>query len=167
MLGNHDACQIVGCQPRDFWDSLNSKQKEYYAKELAKLPLAASIGNVIALHGALPNVKSLGEIDKIVDADDNWMRIMWGDFAELEGGEFGEDRHGRPRFGRAYFNDIMKNLGMNMLIRSHQSRSQMEIYDKKCLTIFTSSAYPVRRRVAIADFKKNIKSVDDLIIEEI
>ncbi len=25
LLGNHDACQILGCRPRDFWDSLSKK----------------------------------------------------------------------------------------------------------------------------------------------
>lgn len=167
LLGNHDACQIVGCRPRDFWSSLNSKQIEYYAKEFANLPLATSIGKVIALHGALPNVKTLDEMNRINDGDDNWMRIMWGDFEEAGGGEFGKDLHGRPQFGRDYFNEIMKNLGMNILIRSHQPHAPMVMHDRRCLTIFTSSAYSVRRIVAIADFKKDIKSIDDLIIEDI
>ncbi len=100
------------------------------------------------------------------------MAILWGDFNEIrlgEGDESYDNRSGRPIYGKEYFNKIMKNLNKNVLIRSHQSDANQVMFNNKCLTIFTSSAYWVKRTIAIADFnkKKRIMGVDDLVIEKI
>ncbi len=169
LLGNHDACQILGCRPRDFWDSLSKKEVDYYAEKFSDFPLAVSVGNIIALHGGLPDIDSIKEINPIPQKSDNWVRIIWGDFKEVKGDYIGEDyRTGRPKFGEGYFNRIMDKLGKDLLIRSHQSRAQLRMYGNRCLTIFTSSAYfSLERTIAIADLEKRIKTTDDLIINEI
>lgn len=167
LLGNHEAFPIVGCKPCDFWDSLKSDERAYYAKEFSALPLAVSVGSIIALHGALPYVDSLDEINKIEDADTDWMAAIWGDFQEIDGGYAGTNSQGRPQFGRNHFEDIMSKLNKGILIRSHQSNAQRMMYNDRCLTIFTSSAYKRKREIAIADSKKDIKSIDDIIIKEI
>ena len=64
----------------------------------------------------------------------------------------------------------MNRLGKNVLIRSHQPNIRPVIYDGRCLTIFTSNAYrsvASGRTVAIADLDREVKTVDDLIIETI
>jgi len=74
---------------------------------------------------------------------------------------------GRPQFGKDYFEDKMKKFGKNVLIRSHDPKARTIMYNKRCLTIFTSEAYHRERTVAIADLDKEIKTTDDLRIEEI
>ena len=63
----------------------------------------------------------------------------------------------------------MKRLGKNVLIRGHQPNANERMFDNKCLTIFTSSAYSRKRTIAIVDFDKTkkVKSIDDLIITSI
>ncbi len=168
LLGNHDGCNIIGCYPRDFWNSLAKGQVEYYANQFSKLPLAVSVGDIIALHGGLPSINSLDEIDNIKDGDENWEKIVWGDFQEIKGRYLGRDaRTGRPQFGTDYFNELMERYNKKVLIRAHQSGAPELMYDKRCLTIFTSSAYSRKRIAAIADLEKDIENAKDLTIEEI
>ena len=118
----------------------------------------------------MPDVEKIENINKISDGDEHWMQILWGDFQDRKGKYLGEDyQTGRPQFGKGYFDEIMKRFGKNILIRSHQPNAPEKMFDKRCLTIFTSSAYGRKRTVAIADFskRKEIKTVDDLVIEEI
>ena len=62
----------------------------------------------------------------------------------------------------------MSHLGKNVLIRSHQPDAPPTMYGRRCLTLFTSSAYGhyvSERTVAVVDLKKPVKSVDDIEIE--
>ena len=62
----------------------------------------------------------------------------------------------------------MSRLGKNVLIRSHQPDAPPAMYGKRCLTIFTSSAYGhyvSERTIALVDLKKVVRSVDDIEIE--
>jgi len=54
------------------------------------------------------------------------------------------------------------------LIRSHQPDAPPTMYGRRCLTIFTSSAYRhyvSERTIALVDLRKVVKSVDDIEIE--
>jgi hypothetical protein len=166
LLGNHDAFEAVSCYPRDFWEGLDKNDFRRYSDALLNLPLAVSAGPIIALHGALPDIRELKEMNEPMEKI-NWMQIIWGDFLERKGRDFGENYKGRPEFGEDYFNDLMKRFNKNVLIRGHQSNAPERMFDNRCLTIFTSSAYKRRRVVGIADFSKAIKTIDDLIIREI
>ncbi len=174
LQGNHETYCTLELSPADFWKNLKSNEKEKYHNIFKKFPLAVSVGDIVALHGALPNIKKIEDINKIGEGelDKNWMAMLWGDFNEIrlgEGDESYDNRSGRPIYGKEYFNKIMKNLNKNVLIRSHQSDANQVMFNNKCLTIFTSSAYWVKRTIAIADFnkKKRIMGVDDLVIEKI
>jgi predicted MPP superfamily phosphohydrolase len=168
LLGNHEGWGAVQCYPCNFWESANEKEKAYYKKRFADLPLAVSIGNIIALHGALPCVKELKEINDIMDGDNNWMSIVWGKFYDVKGGLIGGDyRNEAPQFGRDYFNEAMRKLGKKVLIRAHQHNSFPAMYNDRCLTLYTSSCYPRERLIAVADLEKEINSAEDLIIESI
>jgi len=62
----------------------------------------------------------------------------------------------------------MARLGKNVLIRSHQPDAPPTMYGKRCLTIFTSSAYGYHvseRTIALTDLRKPVKTVDDIEIE--
>jgi len=170
LMGNHEGHAVVSFYPADFWEGLDAELRQRYSEVLSKLPLAASTPNgIIALHGALPNVSGLEDISRIKLGSAEWHQITWGDWRESEGEFLGIDPYsGRPQFGRGWFEEIMARLGKNVLIRSHQPDASPTMYDGKCLTIFTSSAYRhyiSERTIALADLRKVVKSVDDIEIE--
>ncbi len=172
LMGNHEGRSILRFHPADFWDSLDPELYERYASVLSSLPLAVSTSNgIIALHGALPKVETLEDINLIVPGDEQWEQITWGDWQDEKGFCLNSGfTTSRPQFGRDWFETIMSRLEKNVLIRSHQPGASPVMFDGRCLTIFTSSAYSAvvsERTVAIADLSKEIKTVDDLVIETV
>jgi predicted MPP superfamily phosphohydrolase len=170
LMGNHEGYAVGSFHPADFWEELNAELRQRYSEVLANLPLAVSTPNgIIALHGALPDVTSLEDINRIKPGSTEWHQITWGDWQERAGKFLGIDPStGRPQFGRGWFQEIMSRLGKNVLIRSHQPDAQPTMYDRRCLTIFTSSAYRhyiSERTIALVDLRKVIRSVDDLEID--
>jgi len=171
LQGNHECYHIKRFYPCDFWANLEPQNKKRCEKIFNQLPLAFSVGKIIALHGALPNVKELKEINKIKNGSGNWHSITWGDFDDRysTGKEGEKNQYDRPQFSQKYFERIMKNIGKKILIRSHNPRVAERMFDNRCLRIFTSDAYNITRTIAIADFdqKKKIETIDDLIIHPI
>jgi 3',5'-cyclic AMP phosphodiesterase CpdA len=170
LMGNHEGYGVVPFSPANFWEGLDVELRQRYSAVLSKLPLAAFTTNgVIALHGALPDVPGLRDIDEIKLGDDKWHQITWGDWQEREGGFLGFDPYtGRPQFGQSWFEEIMSRFGRNILIRSHQPNAAKVMYGGRCLTIFTSSAYKhyvPERTVAVLDSDKEVHSVADVKIE--
>lgn len=166
LQGNHENYPIWHFSPADFWDRLEVDKVTKYHNIFRDFPLVVSVGNLIALHGAPPNISNLGDIEGIEETDNNWAAILWGDLYEGEKDSLTTDS-GRPLYGREYFMEIMNRLDKKLLIRSHDPRAKEKMFDGRCLTLFTSCAYGRRRTIAIADFNREIHSVDDLILEEI
>lgn len=168
LQGNHECYHLKRFYPCDFWENLNPQSRKNYEKIFNQLPLAFSVGKIIALHGALPNVKELKDIGNIKNKSENWHRITWGDFdgrySMVKEGE--KNQYSRPQFSQEYFEKIMKNIGKKILIRSHNPRVAERMFDNRCLKVFTSGAYNLARTIAIADFDNNkrIETIDDLVI---
>lgn len=165
LVGNHEGKPISPCYPCDFWEDLNSIEWARYSAILPNLPLAAYGNGILACHGVPPDVKSLEEINGIKAGDKKWNLSIWGDFNEKPGDYLGESSGGRPQFGEGYFNRIMKTLGCKTLIRSHQPDAPLEMFDKRCYTIFTSSEYLDRRpsrTVIVADLSKKKFEVQEI-----
>lgn len=168
LQGNHEGHRILKFSPAEFWESLDETDYEKYSSIVKKFPLAVVTDDIIALHGVLPDVKSLAEINKIKLGSEEWRQITWGDFEDEKGDYLGIDPFtGRPQFGRDYFFKTMDRFNKKVLIRSHQPTSPLFMFDNRCLTIFTSSAYTCERTIAIYDFKKPIKTVKDLEIKRV
>ncbi|MDH4067651.1 MAG: serine/threonine protein phosphatase [Dehalococcoidia bacterium] len=172
LMGNHECYAMGSFHPADFWEGLDAELRQRYSEALSRLPLAVSMPNgIIALHGALPNVSRLEDINKIEPGSAEWHQITWGDWQESAGKFLGMDPYsGRPQFGRGWFKEIMSRLGKNVLIRSHQPDAPPTMYGKRCLTIFTSSAYKhyvPERTIAVVDLKKPVNGADDIEIETI
>jgi len=168
LQGNHEGHRILKFSPAEFWESLPEEDYKKYTSIVEKFPLAVVTDDIIALHGVLPDVKSLTEINKIKLGSEEWRQITWGDFSDESGEYLGADPFtGRPQFGQDYFFKTMDKFGKKVLIRSHQPTSSLFMFDNRCLTIFTSSAYTCERTIAIADLKKEIKTVKDLEIKRI
>jgi len=166
LQGNHEGYHILKFSPADFWEGLAKDKHEKYCSIVEKFPLAVVTKDIIALHGALPDVKNLKEIDQIKLGDNQWIQICWGDFTGKPGKYLGIDLFtGRSLFGRDWFFELMKRFNKKVLIRSHQPDAPQFMFNDRCLTIFTSSAYTRERTIAILDFKKEIKTAKDLEIK--
>lgn len=166
LQGNHEGYKHIDFTPANFWYSLDPKSIQKYAALFDQLPLTVYCNNgLIALHGALPDVSALDDINKI-SFDKNpkkWFAIVWGDFVKYATRPF-VNLSGRPQFDENYFNEIMDRFGCNVLIRSHDPRCDERIYQSRCLTIFTSEAYSRKRTIAVAELSRSVKSIDDLKI---
>jgi serine/threonine-protein phosphatase PP1 catalytic subunit len=167
LAGNHEGYMVKPHHPANFWDSLSIRERKAYSLLFSKFPLAATSQNgILALHGGLPDLKSLEEINQVEWGDDNWDRIVWGDFMEREA-DFLGDWGGRPQFGRQYFERVMDRYQKRVLVRSHQPQALPLMFKKRCITIFTSSAYMPFRTIVIADLEREIRTAENLIIERI
>jgi predicted phosphodiesterase len=167
LAGNHEGFMKKEVYPADFWGSLTRMERRQFGWLFSRLPLAATSQNgVLALHGALPDLKFLREINQIKPGDKNWERIVWGDFEEV-GEEGSGSFYGRPQFDRTYFEGMMKRFQKRVLIRSHQSNAPLTMFDERCITIFTSDAYPRERTIAIVNLAKEARTAEDVVIERI
>lgn len=166
LAGNHEMYPIVECSPSDFWDSLSEDEFNFYKDKFMNLPLCAVGNGFIALHGVLPEIEKLQDIEKIEIGDKEWFKIVWGDFKDKDG-EYLGDFLGRPKFGKGYFFKIMDKIGLNVLIRSHDPYAPERMFDNRCLTIFTSISYGVERKIAIINLKKEVKNIDDIEIQSL
>jgi len=163
LAGNHEMYPVVECSPADFWENLNENEFNFYKEKFLNLPICAYGNGFITLHGALPEIEKLEDIEKIEIGDKEWFKIMWGDFKDKEG-EYLGDFLGRPKFGKDYFLKVMDKIGVNVLIRSHDPYAPERMFNNRCLTIFTSIAYGTERKIAFINLRKKIKSIDDIEI---
>jgi predicted phosphodiesterase len=166
LAGNHEGFMAKKFLPADFWEDLGDREREPLGNLFSRFPLVATSENgVLGVHGGLPDLQSLEEVNRIQSGDENWNRITWGDFLEHEG-EFLGDWGGRPQYGDQYFRRMMDRYQKKLLVRSHQPNSPQWMFDKRCLTIFTSYAYKSTRTVAIVDLGRELRNSKDVIIEE-
>ena len=167
LAGNHEGFMVKEFYPVNFWASISFDEREEYGLLFSRFPLATVTQNgILALHGALPDLKSLEDMNQIELGDGNWDRMVWGDFVENEGDYLG-DLWGRPQFGRQYFQRLMKRYRKQVLVRSHQPSAPLMMFNKSCITIFTSHAYLPIRTIAIADLEKEIRSAEDVVLEKV
>ncbi len=151
LMGNHEGWATTPFSPADFWQELPTDESAVWAELLAQLPFAAHHpAGVIALHGALPDVMEVSEIADAELGSADWRKMTWGDWAEVPGFVVDPGMHGRPAFGQDYFDEVAQRLAIRVVVRAHQPHAPTFMYDDRCLTIFTSRAYPeTRRQVAV------------------
>lgn len=167
LAGNHEGFMVKQFYPANFWSSLSVEERRTYGVLFSRFPLAATTQNgILALHGALPELKCLEEMKQIELGDENWDRIVWGDFVENEMDHLG-DLWGRPQFGRPYFERLMERYQKQILVRSHQPHAPITMFTKRCITIFTSRVYLPVRTIAITDLEKEIRTSEDVILETV
>lgn len=147
LQGNHEGYPFLNFSPADFWNSLDRKRYEIYECLFKKLPLAASFDGGLAVHGALPDLDSLEQINRIQLGDEHWKRIVWGDFVTER--DTRTLLSSRPQFDEEYFRRKMEDFDKEILIRSHQPNCPQTMYDERCITVFTSSTYVDQRAVVV------------------
>jgi predicted phosphodiesterase len=167
LAGNHEGYMVKEFYPANFWEALSLVEREIYGLLFSKLPLAITTENgILALHGGLPELPSLKEMEKIDWGDAHWDKIVWADFVENDIDVL-NDWQGRPQLGRVYFEQMMGRYQRKILIRSHQPTAPLMMFRKRCITIFTSNAYLPVRTILIADLEKEIRTGEDVVIERI
>ncbi|MGB9862096.1 MAG: metallophosphoesterase family protein [Candidatus Bipolaricaulaceae bacterium] len=169
LMGNHEAWAVAPFTPADFWRSLDPKEEKILAETLSLLPFAAlHPAGVLAVHGALPDVDDVEEINEIALGSANWRKMTWGDWVDGPGYCLDPGFFGRPAYGRDYFFAVMERLRLKALVRAHQPDAPLFLFGGRCLTLFTSHAYgPGPRRVALLESGREIRSGHDLIIRAI
>ncbi len=165
LMGNHEAYGLLPFSPADFWERLGPEERGRLSDLLLRLPFAAfHPAGIISLHGALPDVEAIDEIERIELGSAEWRAITWGDWEEGERGWISL----RPSYDRAYFERCAARLGIRVLVRSHQPNAQTYMFDGRCLTLFTSSAYGRgERSVAVLHPESRIETAHDLELVEI
>ena len=178
LLGNHELFEYtLNLSPARFWWSLNEIEKKEYFAIFRKFPLVVYSKDIIALHGALPKIDKLKDIENLdldisTKLDSNksqnevTRQIVWGDFLDRDifYSPSRDINYGRPGFGKKHFDNMMKKFEKNVLIRGHDPTAPQSMYDNQCLTLFTSKAYDTPRRIAIVDLSKEIRTINDLEI---
>jgi hypothetical protein len=140
VMGNHEGWSVTPIFPADFWTSLAPREAAEIGTRLLALPLAVwHPAGILALHGALPDVDGLDAIEAVDPSTEAWRRMTWGDYATSAGE--GSPFLDRPMFGRGEFERLRAALGIRILVRAHQPSAPLWMFDRRCLTLFTSSAY--------------------------
>ena len=165
LQGNHESRAVSRFTPADFWESLSAEEAQALGAGLSNLPYAAwHPAGALAVHGALPNVPSLESLASIQLGSPAWRALTWGDWNE----DFGAERNSppsRPQFTRRDFEARSARLGVRLLLRSHQPKAPLRLFNDRCLTIFTSSAYGgSQRNVAVLPAIQHVETIDDLTI---
>ncbi|MEN6369178.1 MAG: metallophosphoesterase family protein [Thermotogota bacterium] len=169
LMGNHEAWDIARFSPADFWDSLPSDEEPTVARVLRSLPLAAwHPAGVLALHGALPDLRSLESINAVDLGSPAWRDITWGDWRDVVRVDGRAGFTGRPTYGADVFRERSRHLGVRVLVRSHQPDAPTYLFGDRCLTLFTSSAYgDGRRHVAVLSWNVQVGTARDLALAEV
>jgi hypothetical protein len=171
LRGNHEGFRTLEFGPCDFWmKAISEGEHNNYSDLFDKLPLAVSVGPIIATHGGLPELENLADINDIELGDRNWQIITWGDWKD-DPGSFLYDNFLRPNYGQGHFDETMARFGKEVMIRGHNQQDPISRYGGKLVTVFTSNAYGDKypRKVAVANFdkKSKISSIQDLDIVDI
>ncbi len=167
LQGNHEGHRIAKIVPANFWDNLNKEDYEKYAWVVEKMPFAITVNGILALHGSLPDIEKIEQINDIKLGSKPWTSLIWGNFSEDIEESTINPYNNRPVYGKNYFFKLMERFEKNILIRSHQHFAPALMFNNKCLTLYTSSAYNRQRTIAIADFGKKINDAKDLEVKTI
>ncbi len=152
----------------------------------ASMPLAVTTKKIIGLHGGLPEIKRLEQIKNIpkglFTGENKFLnQLLWSDSLDIEEGIIEKTNRGVRHallYGRTYFEEIISKIKKEILIRAHDPEAKGLTFDKKCITLFTSSAYanhpkmtsstthPIKGKI-IAICPPNLKNKEQIITEKL
>jgi predicted phosphodiesterase len=174
LKGNHETHDIIKFGSYEFERDINRKYgsdyelHEKFVRVFEHLPLMVKTQNgIFAAHGGIlkgAEIEALREVYKnSVDAINS---IVWSDpmsHASFRG-DVGDN------FNQEELLEFLENIGANVFIRSHDYLTLgYAIYDKKCLTIFSSRHYEDRGNkgvlIAEADLNQDINDALDLKVK--
>ncbi|MBW2984026.1 serine/threonine protein phosphatase [Candidatus Woesearchaeota archaeon] len=113
------------------------------------MPLAAVTSKIIALHGGLPKIKSLKEIESVpkgkITGDNKILdQVLWNESLNEPKKIIQEWNRGVENavlYGKLFFVEVMADINKQTLIRGHDYTSKGLSFNGRCITLFTSSTY--------------------------
>ncbi len=172
LRGNHEDAKVniaYGFRENvlEIWPNLINKFNDVFTY----MPLCAVSGKVIALHGGLPKINNLKEINSIPKGhnyyhNDIQDQILWNDCANSRSRILEKNNRGIDTsiiYGRKYFNEIMEKIYKNILIRAHDSQNKGTMYDDRCITLFTAERFVnmgIKGRHIVKKDNKGIRLID-------
>jgi len=152
----------------------------------AFMPLAVTTKEIIALHGGLPEINRLEQIKNIpkglFTGENKFLdQLLWSDSLDIEEGIIEKENRGVKHallYGKTYFEEIISKIKKEILIRSHNPEAKGLVFNKRCITLFTSSSYancpemgsgvthPIKGKI-IAICPANLKSKEQIIIKKL
>jgi hypothetical protein len=165
LMGNHETYFMGQFSPADWSESLipNSQEWNYYADKFCRLPLAVSIGGIIALHGMLPFLDDIKEINdiKLTMTSSRFEDITWGRLENLKSLSQYQER----------FQKRLEAVNKKFLIRGHDTSVMTHTMGNKCMTLITTdysfSTKILGRRIAILEKGAEPEFTTDLEVVKI
>ncbi|NOX35829.1 MAG: serine/threonine protein phosphatase [Deltaproteobacteria bacterium] len=166
LMGNHDLNpkKYQRFLPCDFWESLSQYDENFYTEILESLPIVATTPNnfinVICTHGVLPDNKKFFDD---FDLDNETLKdCLWSDYVETISPI--KKQSLRKEKGYDDFYKSMKSFKSTYLIKGHNPRAPLKMFDNKCITLSTTRVFKgvCDRHIAIIELGKQIKSTDDI-----
>lgn len=168
---------------RELWDS---DVWELFSQVFSYMPIAVETASVIGLHGGLPNVNKLREIQDIPKGlnckmNDLLDQVLWNDSTNSDKKIIEKGIRGIPNsflYGKLYFEEVMKRIKKTVLIRGHDPTAKGLSFDGRCVTLHTCTQYtdlpsefsncdtPMKGRI-IAICSPNLQSAGQVVIKNI
>jgi len=154
LRGNHEGPSDMGVSPHDLPFYMRVKFGNDWREAYLKVrrlfdSLSHSVvlpGKYLMLHGGLP--EDIGSLEDIARAREthpvkrDLEKVLWSDPEEIQGVRFSPRGAGRL-FGRDVSERILKRLGVEVLIRSHQPCEGVRVnHQGRVLTIFSRKGPP-------------------------
>lgn len=163
LMGNHELNpeKYIRFTPSEFWESLSGEEIEFYSDVLETLPFIATTENgVICIHGVLPPDKSVFSrfefnVESIRDC-------LWADYHESDQPDY--LRGVRARRFRSDFDRSMNSFKKNILIKGHNPKAPLKMFDDRCVTIQTTRSFEplCQPHIAIIDLIKPVNDANDI-----
>lgn len=161
LMGNHEAWTTVPFHPAGFWESLPGEVAGVLGEALLNLPyMARHSSGLAAVHGALPDLTDWAEIERVEPGSPPWFDMVWGDW--VEDAQRVDSAGGRPALNPTAFFRRSAQLGIRVLVRSHQLSAPLTLFDQRCLTVFTSCAVDAVRQVVRWIPGRTVSTASDL-----
>jgi protein phosphatase len=156
MRGNHEGPEDLLASPHDlptqFERKFGSKWHEVYNETTALFPflyISASVGKrYLLVHGGLPaqarRLEDFAHAHETHPKTSFLEEILWSDPAEGITGVYPSPRGAGRLFGKDVTERILSSLGLNIVIRGHESCSEgFQInHEGKILTLFSRKGEP-------------------------
>lgn len=176
LKGNHETNNIIECHPYEFENDIERKfgpqhdLHDKFVQIFSMLPLMVKTeSGIFASHGGILKGTGLDDLRNLDKNDYNAINsIVWGDPKGYGGhrGNVGDN------YNEEELKEFLEKIGASVMVRGHDYNTLgFVIYDKRCLTIFSSRRYADKGNkgvlIAEADLDQEINDAMDLNVKEL
>ncbi len=176
LKGNHETNNIIECYPYEFENDIERKfglqynLHEKFVQIFSVFPLMVKTKNgVFASHGGILKGAGLDDLRNLDKKGYNAVSsIVWSDPKDYGGyrGNVGDN------FNEEELKEFLEKIGASVMIRGHDYNTLgFIIYDRRCLTIFSSRDYADKGNkgvlIAETNLDQDINDARDLSVKEL